>query len=696
MRELPFASGVEISYWNFYYYNKGKTMLNTDMGNHVGDWCNSKVVLKSTAAANGAYAYRDTLQADQFMLDHHGKHTNFAAQDASDGWYADYPNVRGELGGSEKGIGVKTNQFIAYVAKGSHELYTTSEDHWSEGYSYIQAMADLCSPAGKCVEIDSSKGRFEIFTWDGADAKVRGLDGQISWANYQGRCGNIAAGASAAGYARQRENGPNGIGPVRSFEYSPENTMRSYGARWTASSTGCESDRNDYSSPAVFFNGAYRLFFKGAAGNTMFQSTSTDLVGWTSQVATGHNCNFTPYAIVYQSRLHLLFQDGNGACVHTSSADGIAWSGEEKIGINIDWQPRATEIFGTLWVAARNHNGNNIMYALYDGTTWKNGDTGYGSRAPPTIVSFKGRLFLYFRDWDYECIRTLLWTGNPVNGSGQWAPSSSKYDTGFNTSDAPCAIVRGNLLYMFYREGGSQHALMRCCSADGETFVPTRTNTRPGGIQFNGWPNASLNARTANIIVMGQDVSGKAHMVCTSNDNVTDYQIDYQAQAQRQTVDDMGWSQDAPHGFMDVIGQGYPGDYVRTVGVDHTVSVALAGSSAQNTSCGDYSYYHTTDDRVICTIAPTASKPRQSQPTGDNVKVNDSFATLRDKGYGDHFRGWTDVQEQGVKNDYARFVGDGEPWLSIAMAGSKEQYSKKGDYVFDSSSGVVTKGCIMQ
>lgn len=53
-------------------------------------------------------------------------------------------------------------------------------------------------------------------------------------------------------------------------------------------------------------------------------------------------------------------------------------------------------------------------------------------------------------------------------------------------------------------------------------------------------------------------------------------------------------------------------------------------------------------------------------------------------GLKDRFRGWVDVQNQGVPNDYAYYVGPTQDlpyvWLTIALAGSTEQRTRFGMY----------------
>merc|ERR1711973_134430 len=51
---------------------------------------------------------------------------------------------------------------------------------------------------------------------------------------------------------------------------------------------------------------------------------------------------------------------------------------------------------------------------------------------------------------------------------------------------------------------------------------------------------------------------------------------------------------------------------------------------------------------------------------------------ITDKGYSHLYRGWVDVQGQGVNNDYCRVVGPSPPrqphkWVSCALAGTQGQ-----------------------
>ena len=85
-----------------------------------------------------------------------------------------------------------------------------------------------------------------------------------------------------------------------------------------------------------------------------------------------------------------------------------------------------------------------------------------------------------------------------------------------------------------------------------------------------------------------------------------------------------------------------------------------------------------------------------------NNKVNSTrprqTSTLTDYGHSTRFRGWIDVQNQGVPNDYARYIGPNEKypfvWLSIALAGSTEQYTEPG--LYEEHNGIVERKCSLK
>ena len=65
-------------------------------------------------------------------------------------------------------------------------------------------------------------------------------------------------------------------------------------------------------------------------------------------------------------------------------------------------------------------------------------------------------------------------------------------------------------------------------------------------------------------------------------------------------------------------------------------------------------------------------------------------------GLPDHFRGWVDLQDQGVANDYAYYVGPTVDipftWLTVALAGSSDQRTHV--HMYEEKHGIVrSKSC---
>lgn len=67
-----------------------------------------------------------------------------------------------------------------------------------------------------------------------------------------------------------------------------------------------------------------------------------------------------------------------------------------------------------------------------------------------------------------------------------------------------------------------------------------------------------------------------------------------------------------------------------------------------------------------------------SGSTNKTIKPRWARDKLVDLGYDWQPRGWYDMQNQGVRNDYCRHVGDGGPpggWFSCSLAGSDQPYT---------------------
>ena len=121
-------------------------------------------------------------------------------------------------------------------------------------------------------------------------------------------------------------------------------------------------------------------------------------------------------------------------------------------------------------------------------------------------------------------------------------------------------------------------------------------------------------------------------------------------------------------GWYDVQDQGVCNDYCRWVGncgcrgTCSFWSCALAGTDVQYSPNGQY--------QEGPTRLKTCVLPRQN---------------IRDSGMANCGEGWYDVQDQGVCNDYCRWVGNCGcrgtcSFWSCALAGTDVQYSPKGQY----------------
>lgn len=76
------------------------------------------------------------------------------------------------------------------------------------------------------------------------------------------------------------------------------------------------------------------------------------------------------------------------------------------------------------------------------------------------------------------------------------------------------------------------------------------------------------------------------------------------------------------------------------------------------------------------TSAPTTSTPVVTTPVVVKPPVKPRMTNFSDKGWSNMTKGWYDMQNQGVRNDYCRYVGDAPNiWFSCALAGATDQYT---------------------
>ncbi len=141
------------------------------------------------------------------------------------------------------------------------------------------------------------------------------------------------------------------------------------------------------------------------------------------------------------------------------------------------------------------------------------------------------------------------------------------------------------------------------------------------------------------------------------------------------------------HGWVDVQNQSVPNDYARYVGPkdEHPfvwLSIALAGSTEQYTQPGLYEENSGIVKRKCDIDNRSFSKCSHS---GTLVKPRQRISEIGKLGLPNYFKGWVDVQNQGVANDYAYYVGATDdipfPWLTVALAGSSQQRTCVGLYI---------------
>jgi hypothetical protein len=77
------------------------------------------------------------------------------------------------------------------------------------------------------------------------------------------------------------------------------------------------------------------------------------------------------------------------------------------------------------------------------------------------------------------------------------------------------------------------------------------------------------------------------------------------------------------------------------------------------------------------------------------IKPRQIIRDIENLGLPNYFRGWVDVQHQGIANDYAYYVGPTQdipfPWLTVALAGSSQRRTCVGLYI--EKYGVVRRKC---
>lgn len=180
---------TDIAYFTFYPYNRGKEVLDTIWGNHVGDW--EHVTIRFKQAGNNYTPVKVSFSQHDTNEVHH--------------WGAGTLQMNG-------------NHLIAYEAKGSHGLYSKAGHHvYKTIKKAFVTLVQLADDTGRGVSWD---------TWNNVVTVTQDASGKLSctghngtpnaegcgtWLNYdrQFRWGNAKDGTCGFGEC-QLNSGPTG------------------------------------------------------------------------------------------------------------------------------------------------------------------------------------------------------------------------------------------------------------------------------------------------------------------------------------------------------------------------------------------------------------------------------------------------------------------------------------------------------
>ena len=150
---------VDLVYFFYYPYNRGKSVMNTIFGSHVGDWEHVTVRLSNQPEPSGAIRLKPWAgTAESFSLAYHSSDAKYA--------WRDVPKV----GGSHP---------IIYAAEGAHGSYLKPGSHKYGEVKKVVKIADLVDHCNKGTAWDTWK-KLECFDYD---AKKR-LGPKGTWPNW--------------------------------------------------------------------------------------------------------------------------------------------------------------------------------------------------------------------------------------------------------------------------------------------------------------------------------------------------------------------------------------------------------------------------------------------------------------------------------------------------------------------------------
>lgn len=173
----------DVHYFFFYPYNRGKDILGSIFGNHVGDWEKIRIRFVGEKPLTMKVAYHDSARI--------------------------YPVPAPNTNDNSSEVMMWGTHPIIYSAKGSHGSYVRPGDH---GYAVV--LNDETAEGGK---IWNTHENVVIIDY----APVGLYAPEINWMNFTGRWGNPAGKTEMFGY-HILESGP--LGPSEKSDVSPMST----------------------------------------------------------------------------------------------------------------------------------------------------------------------------------------------------------------------------------------------------------------------------------------------------------------------------------------------------------------------------------------------------------------------------------------------------------------------------------------
>lgn len=174
----------------------------------------------------------------------------------------------------------------------------------------------------------------------------------------------------------------------------------------------------------------------------------------------------TPALAVFNGKLYIAWNTGQGSANFASSSDGSTWDGfVEGYRTNVDNSPSIASFNGVLYSGVRNAQDQTLEFCriFTDDTNycvqWPNNRLGFN----PGLGVFNGQLYIGYQDINTHDIWFLYTAdGNNFVTSGN--------ATNDQTSTAPAFAVHNNILYLGFRTNDGDHKFLYKYSYDGVNF----------------------------------------------------------------------------------------------------------------------------------------------------------------------------------------------------------------------------------